>query len=490
MQTNSKVSGNIARTPEGLRARPPVVAILGHVDHGKTSLLDKIRNTNLTSREAGGITQTIGAWQIEISHKGNVRDDFASKITFIDTPGHAAFEGMRARGAKIADLAVLVVAADDGVMPQTKQSLEFLRASNTPFLVAITKVDLQTAQIDKAKNQLLELEIIPEDYGGQTVVLEVSSKTGKGIEELLEMLVLMAEMNNITGDPTGPLSAYILETERDPRRGIVVSVVVKNGTLSVAQQITADGVSGKVRGLFDENKKAIKEVFLSMPAEVIGFAALPEVGAEVIEPEGKNEETKEGVKSLNITKGFPIILKADTAGSLEAIVGQLGDDVGIVLSSVGDIVESDVMTASSTGSTIVGFNIKLTKEVLKLAEEEKVKIYSYKIIYELLSDIQRWIKEVEQESLDKILGTAQVIAQFPHDSKTKIAGCKVLSGRIIKTDRVRLKRGEEVIGNIKISSIKKQKQEHDRAETGEECGILFEPQFDFQIGDVLESVQS
>lgn len=472
-ETSSQTSGKIAR--------PPVVAILGHVDHGKTSLLDKIRNTNITAREAGGITQSIGAWQITIS-KGQ-------KITFIDTPGHAAFEGMRARGAKIADLAVLVIAADDGVMPQTKESLEFLRASNTPFLVAITKVDLQTAQIDKVKNQLLELEVVPEDYGGQIIVLEVSSKTGKGVEELLEMLSLVGQMHNISGDPKGPLSAYILEAERDPRRGVVVSVVVKNGTLKVGETVIADQVSGKVRGLFDENKKPVKEIGLSTPAEVIGFATLPKVGSEVKVPQEKTEETKEGIKSLNITKGFPIILKADTAGSLEAIMGQLGEDVGVVLSAVGDIVESDVLTASSTGATLIGFNIKLSKEVLKLAEEEKVKIYSYKIIYELLSDIQRWIKEVQEQGVEKILGVAQVVAQFPHDSRTKIAGCKVLEGRIIKTDRVRLKRGEEILGLIKLQSIKKQKQEVDRAEKGEECGIIFEPQFDFQIGDVLESIQ-
>jgi translation initiation factor IF-2 len=264
-ETNSPQSGNIAR--------PPVVAILGHVDHGKTSLLDKIRNTNLTAREAGGITQSIGAWQVKAKN--------GKAITFIDTPGHAAFEGMRSRGAKIADLAILIIAADDGIMPQTKQSIQFIKDSKTPFLVAITKIDLPGAQVDKVKGQLLELEIVPEDYGGDIVVVPVSNKTGEGIDSLLEMIALMSELNEISGNPSGTMSAYILEAEKDPRRGVVVSIIVKNGTLKIGDMISAGEVNGKVRGLFDEARKPIREVGPSGSAEVIGLAALPEVGTEV-----------------------------------------------------------------------------------------------------------------------------------------------------------------------------------------------------------------
>lgn len=472
MQKDSQTSGTVAR--------PPVVAILGHVDHGKTSLLDKIRNSNLTAREAGGITQSTGSFSIKTS-KGQA-------ITFIDTPGHAAFEGMRARGANIADLAILVVAADDGVMTQTKQSIQFIRDSKTPFIVAISKIDLPGAQIDKAKNQLLELEIIPEDLGGDVVVLPISSKTGEGIEELLEMITLTSEMNNITGDPNGALEAYILESGKDMRRGVVANIIVKNGTLRVGDMMTADGISAKVRGLFDEQGKPLKELGLSQSAEVIGFSALPPVGAKVITQGAESQETQAKEQSAVKVEGFPVIVKADTAGSLEAILGQLGGNVGIVLSGLGDLIESDVRTASTTGATIVGFNVKVPKDVARLADEEKVKIYTYRIIYELLDDIERWIKEKDEAGRDRILGKAQIIAQFPHDKK-RIAGCKVTEGRVVRSDRLRLVRGEENLGQVKIVSMKKLKQEVDKVEIGDECGILFEPQFDFQIGDVLESVQ-
>lgn len=465
----------------GIITRPPVVAVLGHVDHGKTSLLDKIRNTNITSREAGGITQSIGAWSVT-TKQGKV-------ITFIDTPGHAAFEGMRSRGAKIADLAILVVAADDGIMPQTKQSIEFIRESKTPFLVAITKIDLPGVSLDKVKNQLLELEIVSEEYGGDTVIVPVSNKTGEGIEHLLEMIGIMSEMAEISGDPKGQLEAYILEAEKDPRRGVVVSVVVKNGTLKIGDMITAQGVNGKVRGLFDDATHPISEVGLSGTAQVIGLAALPQVGSLVAIQGEKMEETQEQVRSMNVAEGFPIILKADTSGSLEAIQGQLGNDVGILLAGLGDVVESEVQTASSTGATIVGFNVKVPKDVQKIAEEENIKIYTYKIVYELFQDIERWIKEANEANMEKILGKGEILAKFPHSKTESIAGTKVIEGRIAKSGKLRLKRADVILGQVRVLSLKKQKQETDAVKAGEECGILFAPQFDFQVGDVLELVQ-
>lgn len=471
--TNSEKSGNIPR--------PPIVAILGHVDHGKTSLLDRIRNSNLVSKEAGGITQSTGGFSVK-TPKGQ-------EITFIDTPGHAVFEGMRVRGANIADLAILVVAADDGVMPQTKQSVQFLKNSKTPFLVAITKIDLPTSQIEKVKKQLLELEIIPEEFGGDIVILPLSSKTGAGVDDLLEMISLMAEMNNISGNPKSSLEAYVLESGKTASRGVVASVIVKNGTLKTGDTVFISSVSCKIRGLFDEQKKPVKEIGLSKTAEVIGFSEIPQAGA-LITGENSINEVKELIQKnpLDSAEGFPVVVKADTAGSLEAILSHLKDDTKIVLSGLGDLIESDIRTAEATGATIVGFNVKTPKEILRLADEEKVKIYSYKIIYELLNDIERWIKEATDAATERILGRAQIIAKFPHDKK-QIAGCKITEGRVVRTDKLRLVRESTILGLVRISSMKKLKQEVDKVEIGDECGILFDPQFDFEVGDMLESIQ-
>lgn len=484
------------------KLRPPIVAVLGHVDHGKTSLLDRIRNTNLTTREVGGITQSTGAWQVEISDKrevisGKQKDgghvsSQVSSITFIDTPGHEAFQAMRARGARVADLAILVIAADDGVMPQTKQSLQFIRDSQTPFLVAITKIDLPTAQVDKVKNQLLELEVVPEDYGGDTVIVGVSAKTGEGIEALLEMLALMSEINEVSGDPNGELEAYIIEATKDSRKGVVVSLVLKNGTLKVGDILSSEGIEGKARGMFDSSHRPVERVYPGDPVELIGFSVLPVVGAKVtragqVKKEVQNQRLAGAKQEIVATEGFPIVLKADTAGSLEAIIGQLSDKVGVITSGIGDISESDVLTAAPQKAVVVGFNVKVGKDILKLAEEEKVLVYTYKIIYELVSEVERWQKEKEKEGKEQILGRAQVIAQFPH-GKTRIAGCKLLEGRIIKNDGTRLVRDDQIIGNVRIQSLKKQKEEVGKVEgTQEEFGVYFEPQFDFRLGDVLES---
>lgn len=469
--------------------RPPIVAILGHVDHGKTSLLDRIRKTNVTAREHGGITQSIGAWQVEIS---------GHKITFIDTPGHEAFQAMRKRGAKVADLAVLVVAADDGVMPQTKESLEFIRESKTPFIVAITKIDLPTAQIDKVKNQLLELEVVVEDYGGETVVVPVSAKTGEGVEDLLEMISLSAEIASVAGSAQASLEAYIIEAKRDARRGVTVSLVLKNGTIETGDLLLAEGIPGKARGIFDQNGKVVNVAIAGDPVEMIGFSTLPAVGSLVTHavPAGRQESSQKGTQQVaqkseiqKNVQGFPVILKADTAGSLEAILGQLSDQIGVLYSGVGDINESDIQSAAPQGAVVVGFNVRAGKDVLKLAEEEKVLVYTYRIIYELVADVEKWQKEKEEAGREKILGRAEIIAQFPHGS-ARIAGCKLTEGRFTKTDRTRIVRKGEVLGNIRLESLKKQKAEVDKvAEAGEEFGVYFEPQFDFKLGDMLESVQ-
>lgn len=459
--------------------RPPIVAVLGHVDHGKTSLLDKIRNTNLAAREAGGITQSIGAWQVKTPR--------GDKITFIDTPGHEAFAKMRARGAKVADIVILVVAADDGVMPQTAESLQYIKEAKVPFLVAITKVDLPGVSLEKVKTQLVNNGVMLEGLGGDVVAVEVSSVTGQGVEELLEMISLVAQMNDIKGDSGNFLEAPVVETLLDRRRGPVVRAIVRDGTLRTGDIIGADGISGRVRGLFDENRKPRDEATPGMPVEILGFEKLPPTGAVLKSVvKGVEENIVPQEKTIHGTKGFPVILKADTAGSLEAIENKLPGTVGVKLSGTGDISESDVLLASITGSVIVGFNVRASKNLLKLTESEKVKIYTYKIIYELLSDIDKWLKEKEDQGQEKILGRAQVVAKFPHDKKN-IAGCKILEGRILKSDKLVLIRDNKPVGNVYVKSLKKGKLDVDKAVVGEECGILFDPQLDFTMGDVLES---
>lgn len=469
-----------------LQLRPPIVAVLGHVDHGKTSLLDRIRNTSIVQTEAGGITQSIGAWMVTAKE--------GRRITFIDTPGHAAFNAMRSRGAKVADLAILVVAADDAVMPQTKESLAYLREANTPFIVAITKVDLPTAQSELVKGQLSQEGVFLEGRGGEVTAVEVSSVTGQGIEELLELIVLTADLQEIFADPDAPVEAVVVETRKDARRGSVVSCVVKNGTLTVGSDVTSEeNVKARVRGLFDEQGKLVKEAQPGTPVEILGFAQLPVVGSVLTSGRLTPSPALTHIThhSLPVTRkkeGFWIILKADTAGSLEAICGQLGSKVGTTVSGVGDVVDSDIALASSTRSPIVGFNVKASKDIQKLADEENVKVYTYRIIYELLSDVEKWQKELEEAQSEKVVGRAQVIAQFAHDKISKIAGCRLLEGRMTKTDKVRLVREDKSLGSVRISSLKKQRQEVDKIDQiGEEFGTYFEPQLDFTTGDTLEA---
>lgn len=488
-----------------LQTRPPIVAVLGHVDHGKTSLLDRIRNTSVASREAGGITQSIGAWMVEVPRE-DARSEAPRRITFVDTPGHAAFNAMRSRGAKIADLAILVVAADDAVMPQTRESLTYLREASTPFIVAITKVDLPTAQPELVKGQLAQEGIFLEGRGGGVTAVEVSSVTGQGIDELLEIITIYADVEQISADADGLVEAVVVETEKDAKRGPVVSCIIKNGTLRVGSELVSGemgngGKKVKVRGLFDENKKSIKEAGPGTPVEILGFDQLPPVGSilttgqptptlnmvPVTQPAGGEARQRRHLSPVTRKKeGFWIILKADTAGSLEAIQGQLGAKVGITAMVVGDVTDSDIALASSTHSPIVGFNVKVSKDIQKLAEEENVKVYTYRIIYELLSDVEKWRKELEEAQSEKIVGKAQIIAQFPHDKESKIAGCRLTEGRITKTDKLRVMREDKVLGTVRASSLKQRKQELDKVEQGE-FGIYFEPQLNFQVGDVIEA---
>lgn len=461
------------------KPRPPIVVVLGHVDHGKTTLLDTIRKTNVAQKEAGGITQSIGASQIS-TKEGNI-------ITFIDTPGHAAFANMRSRGATLSDIAILVVSADDGVKPQTKEALEYILNTNVPFIVAVTKVDLPSADPESVKIQLEKEGVLFEGRGGDIPLVKISAKTGLGINELLEIIVLMSEINGFSGDVNFQLESYVIETGKG-KSGPSVSLVVKNGSIKVGDELLSETVTGKVRGIFDFQGKILTEVNPGQPAQVLGFSELPRVGSKIWH---KNEhslpvEYKKGVIEESITGGkFPIVIKAKNAGSLEAVLAHVPSDFFVVLSDVGDVSESDVLLAKSAGAEIITFESRTSANVLKLAKTEGVKIESFTIIYELFEKLKDDIQKGEIQ----ILGKAQILNFFPFDNK-KVAGCKVVSGKISKNDFLVLSRNEKEIGKIKVLSMKKGRQEIAEVGQGEEFGILFAPQLEFKVGDVILSVRN
>lgn len=456
--------------------RQPIVVVLGHVDHGKTSLLDALRNTNITGGEAGGITQSIGASVVTTKNK--------EKITFIDTPGHAIFSGMRSRGANIADIALLIVDGSGGVKPQTKEAIGLIQESKIPFIVVVTKIDLPAASVDVVLAELETMGILFEGRGGQTPYIGVSAKKKEKLEDLIDLISLLAEVNNIEGDAEIPLESYVIETNKE-RGGNMVSVVVKNGVLKVGQEIFSDSAQGKVKGLYDFANKQVKEIGLGEPAKILGFDNLPEVGALITD--SKIDVKPHDAKAMRgaLVKGkIPIYLKAESAGSLEALCASIPQEFSVIESNVGDVTESDVLNAKANNAVIFVFGSGAPGSVKKLAEMDKVKIFKYDIIYELLQKLD----EIVKSGLIEILGKAEILASFPFDNK-KIAGSKVLHGRIEKTGDIRLMRGDKELGKVKILSIKKQKQEVSGVSQGEECGILFVPQLDFITGDVIVSIK-
>jgi translation initiation factor IF-2 len=463
------------------QTRPPIVVVLGHVDHGKTSLLDAIRKTNVTAGEAGGITQSIGASVVEVKGGG--------RITFIDTPGHAAFGKMRSRGAKVADIAILVVAQDDGVQPQTKEALEIIKAANLPFLVAGTKADIAGVNAEVLKGQLEKEGVFFEGRGGQVPFISVSSKTGLGINDLMEMLVLMSEVAELKNDPDGPLEAVVIESGKD-KMGPVATVVVRSGSLKVGQTIFAEENECKVRALFDDKGKVVREVLPGEPAKVFGFTDVPSVGALVIGESRlavKETPKAKGIFDLRRLKNdeIPLILKASNAGSLEAIIASLPQKIVVVDSGVGDVNSSDVINAKTGNAYIFAFESKISNDIARLAEEEGIRVERFEIIYELLQKLEEILKKGRTE----IVGRTQVLAIFPFNDK-KVAGCKVLEGRISKGDNLLLTRADKEIGNGKAISLKKQKLEVTSVGQSEEFGVITEPQLDFAVGDVLLSVRN
>lgn len=461
--------------------KPPVVAILGHIDHGKTSLLSKIRERDLTKGEFGGITQHIGAYQIDC--KGR-------KITFIDTPGHVAFSKMRVRGVEVTDLVVLVIAANDGVKPQTKESLEHIRAAAVPFLVAINKMDLPQAESQIVKQQLQKEGVLVEDLGGKITSVEISAKTGKGIDELLDLILLLSEVEGFKADSRGSFEAVVIESLLDSRRGSLATLLIKNGTLRVGDEIRSEDIVGKVKAMFDENGERVDEAGPSKPVEVLGFKAVVSIGSQVVRlgkesviSESAEKRTPKVISDIEEgEKKLKIILKSDVQGTLEAVVGSLPAGVQVIFQAVGNINESDILLASTSEAEVIGFNVKIPSRVAKLAKTEQTKVKTYNIIYELLDDLKKKISEPELK--EEILGEAKIIAEFEM-KKERIAGCRVKKGKISKNDKLRLIRGKKVLGEMIIKSMKHQKEDVIEAQESEEFGALFKPELDFKINDVI-----
>lgn len=462
-----------------LQSRPPVVTIMGHVDHGKTSLLDAIRSSHVAAKEAGGITQHIGAYQI--IHNGR-------PITFIDTPGHAAFSKMRSRGATVTDIVVLVVAADDGVQPQTIESIEHIKKANVTCIVAINKMDVPNANPTLVKSQLAEHEIFVEGYGGNVSAVEVSAKTKKGIDELLEMILLTADVAEISADPQAPFEGVVIESGKDSRRGVVATVLVKQGTLTPKSLLFASDAVGKVRSMTDSLGKIIATAPPSFPVEVLGFETVPSVGSYVMSKQFE-EKPAEVIKQSAEAQGekLNIILKADVAGSLEAIRQNLSTHVAVLSFGVGEVNESDVLSAVSMNCRIIAFNVSVPKSVQALALTHGVKIKTYRIIYNLFDDIEKLVEIMLNPTLDEEeIGTAEIVAQFDIRGE-KIAGCKVKTGEIKRGMNIlyHLKHNGVVVLDPKIKSLKNGKLDVESVKAPGECGIVFRSNPEFSLGDMI-----
>ncbi|NLL19821.1 MAG: translation initiation factor IF-2 [Clostridia bacterium] len=497
---------------DSLEPRPPVVTVMGHVDHGKTSLLDAIRETNVTASEAGGITQHIGAYQVTVKGK---------KITFLDTPGHEAFTAMRARGAEATDIAILVVAADDGVMPQTIEAINHSKAAQVPIIVAINKIDKPTANVERIKQQLTEHGLISEEWGGDTIFVPVSAKQKIGIDQLLEMVILVAEINELQANPNRLARGIVVEAELDKGRGPVATVLVQKGTLRIGDNLVIGNVYGKVRAMFDDKGRKIKEAPPSTPVEVLGLASVPEPGDifDVIEDEKlakeiaaqreidrKQQEFKEAsqirlediFKQMNADglKELNLVLKSDVHGSAEALkqsLERLNTDevkVNIIHNGVGAISEADVMLAAASSAIIIGFNVRPDSNARRAAETEKVEIRLYRIIYEIIEDIKAAMSGLlEPDIKEVILGQAEVRALFKVPKAGIIAGSYVLEGKITNKAHVRVIRDGIVIHEGHLHSLKRFKDDAKEVVQGFECGIGIENFNDLKEGDIIEAFE-
>lgn len=495
--------------PEDLVTRPPVVTIMGHVDHGKTTLLDAIRHSHVVETEAGGITQHIGAYQVQ--HDGKW-------ITFIDTPGHEAFTAMRARGAQVTDICILVVAADDGVMPQTKEAIDHAKAAKVPIIVAVNKIDKPHANPDRVMQQLSDLGLLPEIWGGDTIYCNISALKKQGIAELLEMINLVAEINELKANPNRLASGTVIEAKLDKGRGPVATLLVQNGTLRVGDVIVVGNTYGRVRAMANDRNQLIEEALPSTPVEIIGLNEVPKAGdsfmvftdekeaRKIAETRAQRSREQEFQSAKPVTlddlfaqikegelKELNIILKADVQGSLEALAASLhkidveGVKCNIIRSGVGAITESDVSLATASGAIIIGFNVRPTGKTRELAKEEKVEIRLYNIIYNVIEDIEKAMKGLlEPVYEEKTIGLAEVRETFKVSSIGTIAGCYVLQGVIRRNGGARLIRDGVVIYEGKISSLRRFKDDVREVSQGYECGITIEKYNDIKLGDQIE----
>lgn len=478
------------------QSRSPIVAILGHVDHGKTTLLDFIRKSNVTAEEHGGITQRIGAYEIATGIKGYSTD----RITFIDTPGHEAFTKLRSRGATVADIALLIIDAKDSLKPQTVESISHIKAAQIPYIVVLNKVDLPEARPDKVKNDLLKHEVMVEGKGGTVPVALVSAKTGNGVPELLESILLIAEDKHLTTDPESAPEAFIIETKKD-RRGSVVSAIIKNGSLKKGQTIYAGGIKAVVRSLILDTGKQTDTVAPSSPFELLGFTELPEVGSTIstVEQVKTDEKAASQKKTISMqdlfakeeTRKLSIVLKADTQGSLEAIKQSIGENknLEVVLASIGELSKSDIFLAKATKSIVIGFNTKPSNEVKDLAKQEKVTIKTYSIIYELLEELTEvadLIREKEEQE-KSIKGEAKVLATFMIDNE-KVFGVRINKGKANLNDTVQLYRDNKPVAKSTLSSLRIHAKPVEEVKKDQEAGMLFDPNIDIRVGDVIKFI--
>ncbi len=496
--------------PEGAQEpRPPVVTIMGHVDHGKTSLLDALRKTDVVAKEAGGITQHIGAYQVAV--------EGGQKITFLDTPGHEAFTAMRARGAKITDIVILVVAADDGIMAQTKEAISHAKAAGVPIIVAVNKIDKPGADANRVKQELMQHELVPEEFGGDIMVVEVSAKTGQNLDKLVETILLQAEVLELTANPDRAAAGVVVEAKLDQGKGVVTTVLVQKGTLNVGDVVVAGPAYGKVRMLIDDKGAALKSAIPGMPVQILGLNLAPEAGDtfSVVENEKAARDIAEyrarRIREQNVVasartmdslfgeaagtnaKELPVIIKADVQGSAEAIVGSLAKftteevTVRTLHSGVGGITESDITLAKATGAMIIAFNVRATAKAKEIASREKINIRYYSIIYNVVDDVKAALSGMLSPTLqENFLGYAEIREVFSITKYGKVAGCMVTDGLIKRGCKVRLLRDNVVIHEGTLKTLKRFKDEVKEVKNGLECGMAFENYEDIRIGDQIE----
>jgi translation initiation factor IF-2 len=495
---------------EDLQPRPPVITIMGHVDHGKTSLLDYIRKSNIIAGESGGITQHIGAYEVEVP---------AGRITFLDTPGHEAFTAMRARGAQVTDIVVLVVAADDNVMPQTVEAIDHARAAGVPLIVAINKMDLPQAKSEPIKQGLAKLNLVPEEWGGSTIMVEMSAKTGAGVDKILEMILLQAEMMELKGNPDRRASGVVIESELSKGRGTVITVLVEKGTLRVGEPFVTGPYNGRVRAMFNERGNPVMEAGPSTPVQVLGASGVPQAGDTfAVTPDEaearqistkrmrlKREQDLRQARRVSLSEVYErieegkarelnLVLKGDVGGSVEALSDALEKistsevRVMVIHRGVGSINESDVLLAAASDAIVIGFHVRPDLRARELAAKEDVDIRLYEVIYEIESDIRKALEGLlEPEISETISATAEVKDVFKVSNVGQVAGCLVQEGTVKRGERVRIIRdGVSVYEGI-ISSLKRFKDDAKEVSSGTECGIKIEDYNDVKVGDVLET---